>query len=327
MVMTVPFEEWLETIYKIENKDPLLKDFDVMAYVIINQEEESAIIIDCPSKAHVKDTFDLLKEYKLKPNAIQHVLLTHVHPYSCGGLKHLYKKINPSLHVQSEAREFFEKGKKYLLEDVYGLNRTGAKISLAFKTRIFGEFDKLPNIEEVQFFEKELTLKWGSDMLFGQHLGAHSADSTMYHLVKKKVTFVGDEISFIADNPHAYYFDQRGSVENRLRTIKILSQVKTQWLLPLHGVPLDQATRGGFFTNAEFTLEHLERTTMDALIAIGEAKTPYIAEQVYSFLEFEWPESLKDINADILTIEAVLKKLKNEGRVSFDEKTKRWKPR
>ncbi len=325
MVTTMTFEEWLENIYKIENKDPLLKDFEAMSYLIVNQEDESAILIDCPSKAHVKDVFELLREFKLKPNSLRHVMLTHVHPYSCGGLKYLYKKVHPTLHVQEKARPFFEKGKKYFFEDVYGLNRAGAKIGLAFKTRIFGEFDKLPSAEEVNFFDSELTLKWGSDILFGQPLGAHSIDSTMYHLVKKKVTFVGDEISFIADNPYAYYFDRQGSVERRLKVIKILSQVKTQWLLPLHGVPLDQASREGFFINAQFALEHLKRTVMDALLAIGEAKVPYIAEQVYQFLEFEWPETFKDINVDVTTIETVLEKLKKEGRASFDEKSRRWK--
>lgn len=327
MVVSMPYEEWLGNIYKIESKDPLLKDFEVMSYLILNPDEESALLIDCPSKAVIKEVFEVLKEFKLKPNALHHVLLTHVHPYSCGGLKHLFKKINPVLHVQENARPFFEKGKKFLLEDVYGLDKAASKIGLAFKTRIFGEFDKLPPADEVEFFDKELTLKWGSEMLFGQHLGAHSADSSMYHLVKKKVTFVGDEISFLPDNPYAYYFDSQGSVERRLKVIKILSQVNTQWLLPLHGVPLDQSTREGFFTNAEFALDHLERTVMDALITIGEAKTPYIAEHVYQFLEFEWPETFKDINADILTIEAILKKLKKEGRVSFDERTRRWKPR
>ncbi len=316
-------EQWTENIYRFpvqgKTEGDLLNGYLVLA------TEHDALVIDVPSTECAKNMLLFLKKLGYDPqHAIKYIILTHAHPYTLVGVPYLLKKTRAKIVAQANAKPLFEKEwKEYVFKRMFPIKGLAAKISLAFKTDMFSALAKLNTTPYL--IEKEDTIELADYSFFLTATKGHTEHHMLIYAVNDKATFIGDELHLIPTNYYSFYIDATGSLQQRTKILQLLKKMKNSYLFPLHGTPITQQDIEVTLLQLDAAQQHLEQTVYDVLMSITEAKTTYIAEQVSKILSINWKTPYKELNVLNTTIEAVLNKLKDENKVTFDYKSQRWK--
>ena len=309
------FVEWASGIYRVV--DDIGKQGEEYASYLVLGDEKIAII-DLPSRKIGKEIISFVKKADRDPLEIKYLVLTHTHPDHWAGIESM-KKIKPQVWLHESGVEALKEGRSYILEKQFP---HPSKFSLAMKSSLFSKIGKVKE-EFIHTFEKSETLDLGGEELILQNSGGHSADSILIQAYRGGCTFIGDEGNIYPDQAAAFYIDNTGSPEKRMRLLELVGKLKTEVICPAHQSPIPRPVEL-YIQNLTFEHKHTKDTIYDLVVSAGEAKAYYVAEEYQRILGFFWETPFKELGVAETTVTAFLKELAKEGKVRYETHTQRW---
>jgi glyoxylase-like metal-dependent hydrolase (beta-lactamase superfamily II) len=196
-------------IYRLEEYNTLLKDVTLIIgdglcsniYVIGKKE---ATIIDTGVGNRSNPIFPQLNELGIKPENIKQVILTHAHHDHAMGTYLILQSADPKIYVH-------EKDTHYVVSS-------------------FGK--ALVKIRKGEIIETELwplTIHWTP---------GHTEGSICLYNSKNKILVSGDTV--FPDGYYGRYDGESGSLESIIKSLKKLTELDCEIMLPGHGSPVFQ---------------------------------------------------------------------------------------
>lgn len=314
-------QEWLPSIITIS--DEQTKGGEISNCHIILGESQIAVIDAGISETTYKAIKDALYIHDKKIGDITHIIMTHSHPDNIGALSALLNKSKAKLYAHEASKEVYKNPKSYVLTKQFPLDKA-AKIGLSFKTPIFSGYR---NIREPDFLlQDDQKISFDGNDILVRYIGGQSADSILLYDIKRRAAFIGDEGNIYTNHYDSFFIDGTGNALARKNFLKVWSNIKAKYFFPSHGYPIQGEDSFTYAQNLLIDHERIEQEVFNLLMQFGEAKEYLIGTEFSSILSFSWKTPYKELKVEHTTAKAILESLENEGKISYNEKTKRWKP-
>ena len=196
-------------IYRLEEYNPSLKDVSLIVgdglcsnIYVLGREE--ATIVDTGVGNRDNPIFPQLAELGIKPENIKQVILTHAHHDHAMGTYLILEKVTPKIYVH-------EKDTKYIASS-------------------FGE--SLVKVNEGDIIETPIgsfTVYWTP---------GHTSGSMCLYNQEKKILISGDTV--FPDGYYGRYDGESGSLDAIIDSLKKLTELDCDVMLPGHGSPVFQ---------------------------------------------------------------------------------------
>jgi glyoxylase-like metal-dependent hydrolase (beta-lactamase superfamily II) len=315
-------DQWIEGVYRITGNPG--KGGDADACFLIDCGDEFTLIETGRNEFIGKEVIRVLNRLGHNPEALTHIILTHSHPEILGGLSYLHSRTQAKIMIHEAAKPVFEEGRSYVLEKQFPLKETGAKLALAWKSSLFGNYVGLPKPDEISFLQGGEDLQIGESTFIIDKTGGHSSDSILIHAYNQKATFIGDELGIYDNNEYSFFFDLTGSPERRRKALRVCSKLKTGFIFPTHLSPIEQGFIDQDVEHAILAQQHFETTLSETLLGFDSARLDKIVDHVHQILHLKWQTPYKELKVGHSTILRYLELFKNEEKVIFDPKTKKY---
>ena len=196
-------------IYRLEEYNPSLKDVSLIVgdglcsnIYVLGREE--ATIVDTGVGNRDNPIFPQLAELGIKPENIKQVILTHAHHDHAMGTYLILEKVTPKIYVH-------EKDTKYIASS-------------------FGE--SLVKVNEGDIIETPI----GSFIVYWTP--GHTSGSMCLYNQEKKILISGDTV--FPDGYYGRYDGESGSLDAIIDSLKKLTELDCDVMLPGHGSPVFQ---------------------------------------------------------------------------------------
>ena len=251
------------------------------------------------------------------------VILTHSHPEMLGGLASIKKAFpDVKINVHENSKPVFEEGRKYVSSKQFPLESSGSKLTLAWKSPIFENYNSLPKADN--YLTGSDDLKIDDETFIIQPSGGHSSDSIIIHAYNAKVTFIGDELGIYDNNEYSFFFDLTGSPDRRAKALKATQKLKSRFVFSSNISPIENRYLDEEVESAILAQEHFETTLRESLLGFDSARLNQLIYHVYNTLNVDWKSPYSELKVQESTILQYLEMWKKNDLVTYNETTKKY---
>ncbi len=194
-------------VYRLEEYNPILKDVSLIVgdglcsniYVIGRKE---ITLVDTGVGNRMNPIFPQLKELGFKPSDIKQVIITHTHHDHASGMFRILEEVTPKIIVHEDDTRY--------VKDAFG--------------------EALVMVKDGDTIETEL---WPLKVY---HTPGHTPGGMCLHNEEHKILISGDTV--FPDGYYGRYDGESGSLELMIESLKRLSELDSEVMLPGHGSPV-----------------------------------------------------------------------------------------
>jgi glyoxylase-like metal-dependent hydrolase (beta-lactamase superfamily II) len=194
-------------VYRLEDYNPVLKDVSLIVgdglcsniYVI---GKKDLTLVDTGVGNRMNPIFPQLEELEFEPSDVKQVIITHTHHDHASGMFRILDETSPKIYVHSHDTQY--------VKDAFG--------------------ELLVEVNDGDTIETEL---WPLKVY---HTPGHTPGGMCLHNKEHKILISGDTV--FPDGYYGRYDGPSGSLEEIIESLRRLSELDIEVMLPGHGSPV-----------------------------------------------------------------------------------------